>query len=197
MMPLGAEPAGLRKWMSVAVSVGLHSSVLAWVAFAPIGEDGKSLYERDIRPNATRIVWYSLKQPLPAISPSAEQHEKRTPRALTRSPRTLVAGKQDLLRPPQLIWTPAPPVETPKMLPSPNIVALAPLQRPQAREFVPPPEAQAKAPAVVLPAAPELTVALAKQTPPKNLLPPMAAARKTFIPPVEAVHQPMPTPVNL
>jgi TonB family protein len=50
---------------------------------------------------------------------------------------------------------------------------------------------------VILPAAPELTVAQAKRTAPANLLPPLAQARKTFIPPVEAVHQATPNPVSL
>jgi TonB family protein len=195
---LRADPAGLHKAMSLICSVGLHGAVLAWVIWAPVAENRTPLLDREIRPNATRIVWYSLKQPLPAISPT--QHTSRTaaPRALTRSPQTLVAGKQDLLRLPQLIWTPAPPLAKPKLLPSPNIVALNPPARPKLRSFVPPPpETRAKASAVIVPAAPELTVAAAKRTAPSTLLPPLAHARKTFIPPVEALHQPTPSPISL
>jgi TonB family protein len=192
-----ADPPWLRKAFSLAVSVSLHGSALAWVLFAPVVEDPTPVLNREIRPNATRIVWYSLKQQLPAISPTERSQEQRAPRALTRSPISLVAGKQDLLRPPQLIWTPAPPLDSPKLLPSPNIVTLARPARPQPQRFVPPPEAPAKAPVVFLPAAPELTVALEKRTASPNLLPPLAAARKTFIPPVEAARQPKLTPVNL
>jgi TonB family protein len=193
---LRADGARVRKVLSLAASVCFHASVIAWIAFAPTVDD-RPLLNREIKPNATRIIWYNFKQPLPDISPADRPLEKRPPRARTQSPKTLVAGTHDLPRPPQLIWTPAPPVEKPKLLPSPNIVALVPTARPQPRSFIPPPETQAKAPVAILPAAPELTVSLSKRTAPSNLLPPLAAARKTFIPPVEAVHQDSPTPVNL
>jgi TonB family protein len=193
---LHADPLWLRKVFSLAGSVGLHCFVLAWVVFGPAVEDRTPILDRQIRSN-TRIVWYSLKQPLPAISPAERPSEKRAPRALTRSPRTLVAGPQDLLRPPQLIWTPAPPLEKPKMLPSPNIVALAAPAQLRPRSFVPPLQTRATAPAVVLPAAPELTAAMAPRTNLSRSLPPLAVARKTFIPPVEAAHRAEATPVSL
>jgi TonB family protein len=185
-----------RKVLSLVGSVGLHGVVVAWVALLPAIQEGPSLYERDIRPNATRIVWYSFEQQLPAISPE-EPGEKRPSRALTHAPHTLVAGKQDLLRPPQLVWTPAPPLAKPRMFASPNVVELAPPARPQPRSFVPPPEKRTAPAVAALPAAPELTVSMSARTSPSNLLPPLAAARKTFIPPVEAVHSPASTPANL
>ncbi len=194
---LRADPAGLRKAMSLIGSVGLHGAVLAWVIWAPVAENRTPLFDREIRRNAARIVWYSLKQPLPAVSPTQSTRATAAPRALTRSPQTLVAGKQDLLRPPQLIWTPAPPLTKPELLPSPNIVALNPPARPKLQSFVPLPETQAHAPVVIVPAAPELTVAAAQHTAASTLLPPLARARKTFIPPVEAEHQPTPSPVSV
>jgi TonB family protein len=193
---LRADLARVRKVLSLAASLCVHASVIAWVAFAPAADD-QPLLNRQIKPNATRIIWYNLKQPLPDISPAERPLDKRAPRARMRSPKSLVAGIQDLSRPPQLIWTPAPPVEKPRLLPSPNVVALIPPDRPQPRSFVPPPETQAKAPVAVLPSAPELTVSLSKRTAPSDVLPPLAAARKTFIPPVEAAHQLTPAPVNL
>jgi TonB family protein len=187
----------MRKALSLACSLGLHGAAIGWALLPATPERESSAYELQIKPHSTRIVWYSLKQALPPISPGERARDPRPARALTRSPHTLVAGKQDLLRPPQLIWTPAPPLAEPRLLPSPNIVALAPPARPQPRAFVPSPETPAKAPAPVLPSAPELAAALDNSRIPKNLLPPVERARKTFIPPVEAVHQPRATPLSL
>jgi TonB family protein len=194
---LRADPVRIRKAFSLACSVGLHGAALGWVLLPVTPSREPSAYELHIQPHATRIVWYSLKQTLPPISPAERPNDHQPARALTRSPHTLVAGKQDLLRPPQLIWTPAPPLAEPRLLPSPNIVALTPPARPQPRAFVPPPETAAKAPVPVLPAAPKLSAALDNSRIAKSLLPPVERARKTFIPPVEAVHQPQPTPLNL
>lgn len=194
---LRADPVRIRKAFSLACSVGLHGAALGWALLPATPGREPSAYQLQIQPHATRIVWYSLKQTLPPISPAEHPHNRRPARALTRSPHTLVAGKQDLLRPPQLIWTPAPPLAEPRLLPSPNIVALTPPARLQPRSFVPPPETPAKAPVPVLPAAPELAAALQDSRVPRNLLPPVERARKTFIPPVEAVHHPRSTPLNL
>jgi TonB family protein len=194
---LRADPVRMRKAFSLACSVGLHGAALGWALLPVTPEREPNAYKLQIQPHATRIVWYSLKQTLPPISPAERPQDRQPTRALTRSPHTLVAGKQDLLRPPQLIWTPAPPLAEPRLLPSPNIVALTPPARPQPRAFVPPSETAAKAPLPVLPAAPKLATALDNSRVPKNLLPPVERARKTFIPPVEAVHQPQPTPLNL
>ena len=149
-----------------------------------------------------------------------------------------MAGKRELLKPPQLIWAPAPEVELRQVLPSPNVVAVAPparpvrtfqqppeaprpetkspvlpdapqiaaerinaapalpVARPQPRAFSPPKEARPAEQAPVLPAAPELTVAMAKASPTINALPPLQAARRTFIPPVEAAPAPVSTPLT-
>jgi TonB family protein len=194
---LRADPTRIRKAFSLACSVTLHGAAIAWALLPSSPGRDPGEYEVHIRPHATRIVWYSLKQTLPPISPAEPSRERQPARALTRSPHTLVAGKQDLLRPPQLIWTPAPPLAEPRLLPSPNIVALAPPARPQPRAFVPPPESPAKALVPVLPAAPALAAAIDTSRIPKNLLPPVERARKTFIPPVEAIVQPRPTALNL
>jgi TonB family protein len=194
---LRADPVRMRKAFSLACSVGLHGAALGWALLPATPGREPSAYQLQIQPHATRIVWYNLKQTLPPISPAERPREPRPARALTRSSHTLVAGKQDLLRPPQLIWTPAPPLAEPRLLPSPNIVALTPPARPQPRAFVPPPVAPAKAPAPILPAAPQLAAALDNSRIPKNLLPPVERVRKTFIPPIKAVQQPRPTPINL
>ena len=65
-------------------------------------------------------------------------------------------------------------------------VALPPPERPQPRAFTPPPETRPAVAKPALPAAPELTIALNRTPTPTTLLPPIQAARRTFIPPVEA-----------
>jgi protein TonB len=154
------------------------------------------LYDREIRPNTQRIIWYSLRDQLPAISPAEQPKLPQPPRALRPFSQPLVAGARDTTRPPQLIWTPAPELSKPELLPSPNLVALAPVARPQPRPFVPPQEPEKRALPSMLPAAPELKAAMANATA-SNLLPPPQAARKRFLPPVEAVDQAQAMPVNL
>ena len=194
------EARGLRKASSLGLSACVHGSVLAWVALGPAIPQGPppSLYDQAIRNH--RIVWYNLHESLPDVSP-AERRDPRPLRARVKASQHLVAGTQDTERPPQLIWTPAPVIETRQMLPSPNVVALAtslpPIARPQPRIFTPPPEARPEIALPSLAAAPELTIAMAKQPPAVNALLPLQPARRTFIPPVEAAHAPVPEPAGL
>jgi TonB family protein len=76
-------------------------------------------------------------------------------------------------------------------------VDLPPPNRPQPRAFTPPVETKPAAAKPVLSAAPELTIALDRPQTPNSVLPPMQAARKSFIPPVEAPRVPTPQTANL
>jgi TonB family protein len=176
------ESRGLRKASSLGFSACLHGSVLAWVAFGPVIPQGPppSLYDQAIRNH--KIVWYNLHERLPDISP-AERRDPRPPRARVKASQHMVAGKQETQRPPQLVWTPAPIIETQKMLPSPNVVALAAPARP-VRDFAAPPEGpRTQRPAPSLPEAP----AIAAAQPVAVSLPPMARPQpRTFAPPPEA-----------
>jgi TonB family protein len=231
------ESRHVRRAGSFTISAFVHGTVLAWVALGPLIPKGErpNLYEQAIQPNERRIVWYNLKQQLPEITPAERKHDPQPPRALRRAPQTLVAGKEELLRPPQLIWAPAPEIELQKMLPSPNVVSVArpvrrfepspepprperpapalpdapliaadrttaapnlPAARPQPRTFTPSKETPKTETAPVLPTAPELTVAMEKSPASINGLPPLQAARRTFIPPVEAKPSPVSNNVN-
>jgi TonB family protein len=191
-LSLRTEKRRLRRSVSFTTSVCLHASAAAWIAFGPyLLPDETPLYDREIRPNTQRIVWYSLRDQLPAISPAEQPKLPQPPRALRPFSQPLVAGERDNNRP-QLIWTPAPELNKPQVVPSPNLVALAPT-RPQPRPFVPPQEPEKRALPSVLPAAPELKMGIAN---PANLLPAPQPARKTFVPPVD-VRQPQPAPVNM
>ena len=189
---LRIESRRVRRGFSFGASVCLHASAVAWVVVGPVLlPDQTPLFDREIRPNTQRIIWYSLRDQLPAISPAEKPKLPQPPRALHPFSQPLVAGARDTNRP-QLIWTPAPELNKPQLVPSPNLVALAPA-RPQPRPFVPPQEPEKRALPSILPAAPEVKAAMANVS---NLLPPPQAARKTFVPPVE-VHQPQPVPVNV
>jgi TonB family protein len=189
MLVVRVERRRVRKSVSLVVSGSAHAAVLAWVALGPIiPEKRPNLYEQEIRPNASKIVWYNLQQRLPDISPSPLHKDPRPPRALVRAPHELVAGPKDLLRPPQLIYTPAPALETPELLPSPNVVAMA---RP-VRPFSPAPQQ----PSPARP-APELAEAPKLQTPAAPVpLPPVERPQpRAFKPPPDAPKPATPQPV--
>ena len=122
-----------------------------------------------IRPHEDRLIWYKLSDRLPDIRPAKASADPRRARAARKFPQNIVAGKRDDSRPPQLIWSPAPEVQTPKVLPLPNVVALA--QPRPVRRFTPPPRpAPAPQSAPVLPDAPQ--AAAARTTPSLPVLPP-------------------------
>jgi TonB family protein len=145
--------------LSFFCSATVHASVLAWVALLPVMHERPraSLYEQEIRPNQHRIIWYSLADRLPEISPATPQADVQPLRARAKSTQRLVAGAKETNHTPQLIWTPAPSLAIPQTIPSPNLVALAPPTR-LVRSFEPVPQARPAAapPPGVLPTAPTI-----------------------------------------
>ena len=176
----------LRSTTSFSVSGIVHGAILAWVAFGTAAappEPRQSLYDMEIRANEHRIVWYSLRNRLPDVSPK-EPRDPRPPRARFKFSQTLVTGQKEMDRPPQMIWQPAPEVSQPKPQPLPNLVAVAP-SRP-VREFSRPAEkAAAVLTAPALPDAPEI----ARAVPDRNAAPlagDLAAPVRKFTAPQEA-----------
>jgi len=133
-----------RNWHAFAVSGCLHGCVLAWVILGDsVGPrhdapGAQSIYDREIRPNEKRIVWYSLREKLPEIAPADLLPDARPARARVKRPETMVAGARDDARPAPLIWAPEPEVAAPKEMPLPNVVAVAPPK--VVRPFVAPPD---------------------------------------------------------
>src|ERR1035437_5089320 len=133
-----------RNWHSFAVSGCLHGCVLACVILGDSGRlrhdtpGAQSIYDREIRPNEKRIVWYSLREKLPEIAPADLLPDARPARARVKAPQTIVAGARDDARPAPLIWAPEPEVAPPKEMPLPNVVAVAPPK--VVRPFVAPPD---------------------------------------------------------
>jgi protein TonB len=158
----GTIPRG-RSRLSFAVSGCLHGCVLAWVILGDTGRlrhdtpGAQSIYDREIRPNEKRIVWYSLREKLPEIAPADLLPDARPARARVKRPETMVAGARDDARPAPLIWAPEPEVAPPKVMPLPNVVAVAPPK--VVRPFVAPPVKRLVAPAAALPEAPRVAAA--------------------------------------
>jgi len=186
LLVIRVDARRMRGLFSFALSTALHGSVLAWVALAPLIPAGRpgSIYDQEIRPKQNKIVWYSLSERLPDITP--DKQDTRPARARVRLHQTVVAGTRDDQRPPQLIWTPAPEIQTAQMLPAPNVVALAPAARPVRAFHAPSEAARIEPPPPVLPDAPTLAAAAARSVP----LPPISRPQpRAFTPP------PMATPV--
>ena len=89
------------QFASFAVSGCVHGGVLAWVILGggPPQPRAQSIYDQEIRPNEKKIVWYSLRDKLPEISPPETQADARPPRARVKAPQTMVAGARDDARP--------------------------------------------------------------------------------------------------
>jgi hypothetical protein len=152
-------------------------------------ERRKSIYDQEIRPNEKKLIWYSLRDKLPEISPPDAASDARPPRAREKAPQTMVSGKTDDAQPSQLIWSPAPEVAAPKATPLPNVIAVAPPPK-LVRPFVAPPiEPPPVRPAPVLPEAPRV----ASASVPNVAMPvPGAGAKpqpRAFTPPPDARMQ--------
>src|ERR1035437_423058 len=163
----GTIPRG-RSRLSFAVSGCLHGCVLAWVILGDTGRPrhdtpgAQSIYDREIRPNEKRIVWYSLREKLPEIAPADLLPDARPARARVKRPETMVAGARDDARPAPLIWAPEPEVAPPKVMPLPNVVAVAPpdVVRPFAAPTM---RSLTVAAPIALPEAPRVVAADVKQ----------------------------------
>src|ERR1017187_4825317 len=105
----------MRRPFSFSVSLGVHGSLLAWVAWGPAISPPlrRSLYDMAIRPHEDRLVWYKLSDRLPDIRPAQTAADPRPRRSTRKFPQNIVAGAPRDSRPPQLIWVPAPEVQTP------------------------------------------------------------------------------------
>jgi TonB family protein len=164
--------------------------LLAWVASGPVYEpEAKSLYAQAIAPHASKLIWYSFREKLPAVSPPEPRHSTEPPRAEFKYPQEIVAGSPKAPRARQFIWQPAPQVELKQDLESPNLLAVhvpkpPPLEKPKL--FVPPPAPQPapqETPEIAAP--PQLRAAAVPVKPPlQPALPtPVRPPPRPFVPP--------------
>jgi len=170
----------LRRWSAFTFSISVHGALLGWLVLAtPADPDAaKSVYDAEILPHEDHLVWYNLRGSLPDVSPSAESHDRRPPRAREKFHQTLVAGDHDRGNDRQMIFAPEPKVLALKLPPLPNVLAVtapAPL-----KAFVPPAARRITAPAP-LPEAPQPAALKIAGSDYKPALP--AAPLRQFTPP--------------
>jgi len=141
------------------ISVLLHLAMVLGVALSPVlgpfaaPEDPRPLYNHEIRPYQSHIIWYNLRKKLPEVKP-AETADQKPPRARRRFQQQIVAGQIELPRPPQLIRVPAPQIPLAQALKLPNLLMAAPPK--PVRPFAPPPDPARKPEERPLPAAPQI-----------------------------------------
>jgi len=170
-----------------ASSALLHVAAFLAMVLAPLAppQDPRPIYNREIRPYESHLIWYNLRTKLPEVRP-ADATNANEARALRRFPQQLVAGRIDLPRPPQLIRVAAPQIALPAPLALPNVLAVAP-PRP-ARRFAPPPDRARPPERRPLPEAPQI-----RESSPRDLAMDLAAPRPKplpFVPPVPHKTQP-------
>ena len=171
-----------------AASALLHLAAFLAVVLSPLTppESPRPVYNREIRPYESHIIWYNLRKKLPEVKPAIVPDAK-PPRAVRQFQQQIVAGQIELPRPPQLIRVPAPRIPLAQPLKLPNLLAFAPSK--PVRPFVPPPDRARPAEDRPLPAAPQIHLAV----PPRELALDLAAPRPRplpFIPPQPRKSEP-------
>jgi TonB family protein len=177
-----------RRSPAFAASGLLHLAALLAVVLSPLAPraDPRPVYNHEIRPYESHIIWYNLRKKLPEVKP-AEAMDPKPPRAIRRFQQQIVAGQIELPRPPQLIRVPAPEIPLAQPLKLPNLLAVAPPK--PVRAFAPPPDPARPPENRPLPAAPLIPDPVS----PHELALNLAAPRPRplpFIPPVERKSQP-------
>ena len=157
-MPRRIRPDGDNLY-PFALSACLHSALLTWLVLASYGlkdEKAPTLYDQEIRPYATHLVWYNLGNRLPSVKPGAMAARAAPPRAARRFEQPMVAGPKETAAAPQLIRIPAPKIALPQPLALPNVLAVAARPPRPVKAFVAPPERMVSRTMPALPAAPNL-----------------------------------------
>jgi TonB family protein len=187
--------SAFRRGGAFSFSLGIHAAALGWVivsATLGFGEKPRPIYDAEIRPYESKIIWYHLQTRVPNVSPVEAKLTPKPARATRKLDQNLIAGAKELPTPPQKIWVPEPPkVEPPKpkIEALPNLLAVAPEVKRPLRRFVPPPAVPAKAkPAEKIPEAPEVALLRQAAITSRDLPLAMSLPRpvRRFIPPVVA-----------
>jgi TonB family protein len=190
--------SALRRGGAFSVSLGIHAAALGWVivnAALGFSEKPRPIYDAEIRPYESKIVWYHLQTRVPNVMPVAAKVTRKPPRVVRKLDQNLIVGAKELATPPQKVWVPEPPKTEPpkpKIEALPNLLAVAPEVKRPLRQFVPPPALAPKVkPAEKIPEAPEVALRQAAITPrdlplAMNLPRPM----RRFVPPPQAQRAP-------
>ncbi len=152
---------------SFVASLGVHGIIIALLVLVPSARvtQRRPIYTELIEPEAEKIVWRNLREPLPHVSAPEKIGTSDQPRGVQFSKRVLIATSPQARSETQFIWQPVPKIEIRQDLPLPNLVSRVNLPAP------PPPEEP--------------------KTPPPEAQPNPARPAKTFVPPTRT---PSPTP---
>jgi TonB family protein len=177
-----------RRSPAFVASALLHLSALLAVVLSPVAPPAnpRPVYNHEIRPYESHIIWYNLRKKLPEVKPAVVP-EAKPPRAIRRFQQQIVAGQIELPRPPQLIRVPAPQIPLAQPLKLPNLLAVAPTK--PVRPFVPPPDRAQPIEERALPPAPQIHAAVS----PRELALRLEAPRPRplpFIPPAPLKSEP-------
>jgi TonB family protein len=195
---LCGNSSAFRRGGAFSFSLGIHAAALGWVivrATLGFGEKPRPIYDAEIRPYESKIVWYHLQTRVPNVRPLEAKPTPKPPRAVRKLDQNLIAGAKELPAPPQKVWVPEPPrldPPKPKIEALPNLLAVAPEVKRPLRQFVPPPALVAKAkPAEKIPEAPEVALRQAAITP-RDLPLAMSLPKpvRRFVPPVVVQARP-------
>jgi TonB family protein len=183
-----------KRTQSLVISLAVHVTAFYALMHAPevmLPEPDKSDYRQSIEGKETKLVWYKFKE-LPNVTPPEAKPEQKPPRAEFRAPQEIVASRKTAPRRTQMVWTPAPELNEPKPVESPNILAI---KMPEIKKaFVAPPDIVKPQTAAVkiAPDAPEL------QNQPVEVVKLGDAPKivKRFVPPSTRVPQKLPDTVT-
>jgi Gram-negative bacterial TonB protein C-terminal len=124
-------------------SAAIHAGLLVLVAFGPrpLPSVRRPIYESEIRPHESKIIWY---RKVPDIIPNTPISNLDHPQGELKSNQTIIARLPQPISSRQLVLQPAPQIKLEQDLPTPNLIAVTvPPPRPpepkQAKPFIAPP----------------------------------------------------------
>jgi outer membrane biosynthesis protein TonB len=167
-----------RRPRSFGYSLLFHVAVVTFLLLQKNTADApdRPIYDTIIRPRETKIIWQPLQRKLPDIDSSTHRAKVAPSRGKIQAPQVVIADSKTGSKS-EFVFQDK-PVELPKEVKAPNLIALKPPAVPEAqpspppkpREFVPPPPAArpqpaqpaqlALAPPPVADANPKLTASL-------------------------------------
>ena len=184
---VGGEHRPPARGFGFGLSLALHAGLAALVLLLPPGrpESRRPVYDELIRPFERRVLIYDARTLPRAARPEQQIGKSEKPAAETLAKRVVIAASPVPKSENQFVWQPAPKLEAPKDVETPDLVArLAQLNPP----VPPPPQPEPPKPE---PAAPK--VEPEPKRPPKTFEPPKRTVAEPRLP-VEAVLAEPPAP---
>jgi len=137
---VGVPPDVRSTWLSRALSVIVHGSLLVWLLW-PDGEvrSTPTAYEQLVKGHEQKILLYKFRDELPDVKPP-EPADSRPPKAEVKTAKqSIIASPKNAPKERQIVVMAAPEMPEPPKLDSPNLLALqpAPPAPPERKKFAP------------------------------------------------------------